>query len=129
MTVVLSVPLGPANLLIVAALLLEGAVLCAHRLESAAARLGSETAVPARPAGLGGGWLSGIAMLLRSPYLAGVALWVAALSVAGTFLYFQQLNIVAAASDDRRSALASSPPSTSPSECSRCWCSALRPAG
>jgi AAA family ATP:ADP antiporter len=99
-TVVLSVPLGPANLLIVAALLLEGAVLCARRLESAAARLGSETAVPARPAGLGGGWLSGIAMVLRSPYLAGVALWVAALSIAGTFLYFQQLNIVAAASDD-----------------------------
>src|SRR5512132_1536341 len=30
-TVVLSVPLGPANLLIVAALLLEGAVLCARR--------------------------------------------------------------------------------------------------
>ena len=99
-TVVLSVPLGPANLLIVAALLLEGAVLCAHRLESAAARLGSETAVPAGPAGLGGGWLSGIAMVLRSPYLAGIALWVAALSIAGTFLYFQQLNIVAAASDD-----------------------------
>jgi len=99
-TVVLSVPLGPANLLIVAALLLEGAVLCAHRLESAAARLGGETAVPAGPAGLGGGWLSGIAMVLRSPYLAGVALWVAALSIAGTFLYFQQLNIVAAASDD-----------------------------
>jgi AAA family ATP:ADP antiporter len=99
-TVVLSVPLGPANLLIVAALLLEGAVLCARRLESAAAGLGGETAVPAGPAGLGGGWLSGIAMVLRSPYLAGVALWVAALSIAGTFLYFQQLNIVAAASDD-----------------------------
>jgi AAA family ATP:ADP antiporter len=99
-TVVLSVPLGPANLLIVAALLLEAAVLCARRLESAAAGLGGETAVPAGPAGLGGGWLSGIAMVLRSPYLAGVALWVAALSIAGTFLYFQQLSIVAAASDD-----------------------------
>ena len=99
-TVVLSVPLGPANLLIVAALLLEAAVLCARRLETAAAGLGSETAAPARAAGLGGGWLSGIAMVLRSPYLAGVALWVASLSIAGTFLYFQQVNIVAAASDD-----------------------------
>jgi AAA family ATP:ADP antiporter len=37
---------------------------------------------------------------LRSPYLAGIALWVALLSLAGTFLYFQQANIVAAASDD-----------------------------
>src|SRR5712675_2271761 len=34
-TVGLAVPLGPVNLLIVAALLLEGAVLCAWRLESA----------------------------------------------------------------------------------------------
>jgi AAA family ATP:ADP antiporter len=39
-------------------------------------------------------------MVLRSPYLAGIALWVALLSLAGTFLYFQQANIVAAASDD-----------------------------
>ena len=39
-------------------------------------------------------------MMLRSPYLAGIALWVTLLSVAGTFLYFQQANIVAAASDD-----------------------------
>jgi AAA family ATP:ADP antiporter len=39
-------------------------------------------------------------MVLRSPYLAGIALWVSLLSLAGTFLYFQQANIVAAASDD-----------------------------
>ena len=54
----------------------------------------------APPQGLGGGWLAGIAMVLRSPYLAGIALWVSLLSLAGTFLYFQQANIVAAASDD-----------------------------
>ena len=108
LTVGLAVPLGPVNLLIVAALLLEAAVLCASRLEAAAQRLKPEThvsaaAAPAGPseaAGLGGGWLAGITMLLRSPYLAGIALWVALLSLAGTFLYFQQANIVAAASDD-----------------------------
>jgi len=107
-TVALAVPLGPVNLLIVAALLLEAAVLCARRLETAALQLktatgASPTAVPAgQPdaAGLGGSWLAGIAMVLRSPYLAGIALWVSLLSIAGTFLYFQQANIVAAASDD-----------------------------
>ncbi len=107
-TVGLAVPLGPVNLLIIAALLLEAAVLCALRLEAAAPRLQSESraAAAAAPAGtpdaagLGGGWLAGIAMVLRSPYLAGIALWVALLSLAGTFLYFQQANIVAAASDD-----------------------------
>ncbi|MGH8662286.1 MAG: NTP/NDP exchange transporter [Burkholderiales bacterium] len=104
-TVGLAVPLGHVNLLIVAALLLEAAVLCAARLEAAAPRMRAESpaAAPAgRPdaAGLGGGWLAGIAQVLRSSYLAGIALWVALLSLAGTFLYFQQANIVTAASDD-----------------------------
>ncbi|MBI3373063.1 MAG: MFS transporter [Betaproteobacteria bacterium] len=107
LTVLLAGPLGPVNLLVLAALLLEAAVLCAHRLEAAAPMLktgnieqpaGEVTASPA--AVLGGGWFAGIAMLLRSPYLAGIALWVFMLSLAGTFLYFQQASIVAAASDD-----------------------------
>jgi len=109
LTVGLAAPLGPVNLLIVAAMFLELAVLCAHRLESAAApaasALAAATGNPAlgtrsESAALGGGWLAGIAMVLRSPYLAGIALWVCLLSLAGTFLYFQQANIVAAASDD-----------------------------
>jgi AAA family ATP:ADP antiporter len=102
----LAAPLGHVNLLIVAALLLEAAVLCASRLERAAGELRAEAGAPPAPAGkpeaaaLGGGWLAGIVMVLRSPYLAGIALWVALLSLAGTFLYFMQANIVAAASDD-----------------------------
>ncbi len=100
-TVALAVPLGPVNLLIIAALLLELAVLCAHRLESAVPKAAEGgTAKPADSGAIGGGWLSGILMVLRSPYLAGIALWVALLSLAGTFLYFQQASIVAAASDD-----------------------------
>jgi AAA family ATP:ADP antiporter len=39
-------------------------------------------------------------LILRSPYLAGIALWVALLSLCGTFLYFQQANIVSALTDD-----------------------------
>jgi AAA family ATP:ADP antiporter len=109
LTVGLAAPLGPVNLLFVAALFLELAVLCAHRLELAGSGRGSAAAGTAEQAppkqqaeatAIGGGWLAGIAMLLRSPYLAGIALWVSLLSLAGTFLYFQQANIVAAASDD-----------------------------
>jgi len=48
----------------------------------------------------GGGAIDGILMVLRSPYIAGITLWVALLSVAATFLYFEQAAIVAAASDD-----------------------------
>ncbi len=96
--------IGRANLLLIAALLLEVAILCAMRLESAAAAL--KTAEPSaapkapRDAGLGGSWIAGLVMVLRSPYLAGIALWVALLSLAGTFLYFQQANIVAGLSAD-----------------------------
>lgn len=104
-TIALVQSLGPANLLLVAALLLELAVLCAARLEHAAVQLrtarlaASEAAAPA-PAPIGGGWLDGLKLVLRSPYLAGIASWVALLSLAGTFLYFQQIEIVKAASDD-----------------------------
>ena len=95
LALVLAVPLGPHNLLIVAAVLLEAAVFCMVRLEPAAA-----VSTPAASAELGGSVFAGIPMVLRSPYLAGIALWVALLSIAGTFVYFQQASIVAAASDD-----------------------------
>ena len=103
LTVGLAAPLGPVNLLIVAAVLLEAAVLCAHRLEHAVPQaVGDDTREgrPAAQAPIGGNWFAGFALLLRSPYLGGIALWVLMLSLAGTFLYFQQANIVAAASDD-----------------------------
>ena len=82
LTVALAAPLGPVNLLIVAALLLEGAVLCASRLERAA--LAAPEDKPATPAAaatperdtLGGGWLDGFVLLFRSHYLGGIALWV-----------------------------------------------------
>lgn len=108
----LAEPIGRANLLLIAALLLEAATFCAMRLETAAAELKRDAAPPAagtKPpdAALGGGWMDGIGMILRSPYLAGIALWVALLSLAGTFLYFQQAGIVAALTDDpnRRTAI------------------------
>ena len=100
----LAVPLGRANLLVIAALLLEGAVFCAMRLELAAASFKSATNPAAsgqQPSGTGGNPFAGLALIARSRYLAGIALWVALLSLAGTFLYFQQLEIVAAFTADR----------------------------
>ena len=99
LTVWLAGPLGPVNLLIVAAILLEAAVLCAQRLERAAPRKPDDAPAQSQ-APIGGSALAGFVLLLRSPYLAGIALWVLLLSLCGTVLYFQQANIVAAASDD-----------------------------
>jgi ATP:ADP antiporter, AAA family len=100
-TVWLAGTIGPVNLLIVAALLLECAVICAHKLERALAGKAGEGPTRAfAQTPLGGNPFAGFALLVRSPYLLGIATWVLCLSIAGTFLYFQQANIVAAASDD-----------------------------
>jgi AAA family ATP:ADP antiporter len=86
--------IGPTNLLVVAAVLLELAVLCAQRLEFAGRREGSEAPR------IGGSWIAGVTMILRSPYLAGMAAWLFCLSLAGTFLYLEQANIVSGATSD-----------------------------
>jgi AAA family ATP:ADP antiporter len=104
LTVWLVGTIGPVNLLVIAALLLEAAVAAAMALERAAPQRmeAAATAAPraAAQAPIGGHALSGFVLLVRSPYLAGIALWVLLLSLAGTFLYFMQANIVAGASDD-----------------------------
>ncbi len=100
LTVWLVGAMGPVNMLIAAGLLLEAAVLCAQRLESASPATEKQFSGKAEPEAIGGSGFAGFALLLRSPYLAGIALWVLLLSLAGTFLYFQQANIVASASDD-----------------------------
>ena len=93
-TIGLAGTIGAANLLIVAALLLEAAVLCARQLEA------EGKSSPEKQSAVGGGAIDGLLMVVRSPYVAGITLWVSLLSVAATFLYFEQAAIVAAASDD-----------------------------
>jgi AAA family ATP:ADP antiporter len=114
-TIGLSNPLGPVNLLWASAVLLELAVVCTWRLENTAAK--SPTVAHATAAGgpaadrgvpapgdsgpVGGSALAGLMEIARSPYLAGIGLWVSLLSLAATFLYLQQANIVAATIEDR----------------------------
>jgi AAA family ATP:ADP antiporter len=92
-TIWLSVPLGPVNLLIAAGIFLELAVFCVYRLERAAvAHAGDRN--EQRP--IGGNAFAAFAELVRSPYLLGVALWVSLLSFGATIVYLQQANIIAA---------------------------------
>ena len=92
-TIVLSGPLGPTNLLIVAIVFLELAVLCVHRLEHA-----THAQAGPRPETrqVGGSAFAAIPELIRSPYLIGVAFWVSGLSFCATILYLEQAHIVAA---------------------------------
>jgi AAA family ATP:ADP antiporter len=91
-TIALAQAIGTVQLIVVAALLLEVAVLCATRLEPSEAST--------RQASVGGGAFDGLAMVLRSPYIGGILLWVALLSIVATFLYFAQAQIVADTSSD-----------------------------
>jgi AAA family ATP:ADP antiporter len=43
---------------------------------------------------LGGNWWAGIPIILRSPYLIGIALFIVGISAVSTILYFEQLRVV-----------------------------------
>ena len=111
LTITLAKVLGPANLLILAGVMLEVAVFCTARLEKAVAVLAPKE--PRRemvhnPAKeqqqvVGGGWLEGFIAIVKSPYLAGNAIWMVLLSFTGTVIYLEQANLVAASGADAAS--------------------------
>ncbi|HEX4232936.1 MAG TPA: MFS transporter [Caldimonas sp.] len=92
-TLALSGPLGPANLLLVALLLLELAVLCVHQLERTA---GTAHGPGRDERAIGGSAFAAVGEIVRSPYLLGLAAWISLLSFGATVLYFAQAHVVAA---------------------------------
>jgi ATP:ADP antiporter, AAA family len=100
-------PVGVANLLLVASVVLVCAVICANRLEPAAAALRAAdpdfvaaSAGRDQPSAVGGGMFAGFGLLFRSSYLGGIGVWVFLLSLLGTFLYFTQAHMVASMTED-----------------------------
>jgi len=102
-TALLAPRIGPVNLLPVAAAILAGALVCVARLRPGAPVAGPG-ALPDDPAAdeapVGGGALGGLARMLRSAYLSGIALFVVLGTLFATFVYFQQAQIVRAAFAD-----------------------------
>ena len=94
LTALLAAPLGPVNLLPISALLLAGTVLCIRQLGHWSAR---QPAAPSRHAAepLGGSIFAGLTLIVRSPYLLGIALFMLLFTTLATFLYFEQAHIVA----------------------------------
>ena len=104
--------LGPINLLLVSALLLELAgrsALAFERHEGKLARVAAEEPEFKAPPSvaldieteekqeevLGGGVLEGVVHVARSPYLLGLAALIALFAIVSTFLYFHLIAIVA----------------------------------
>jgi AAA family ATP:ADP antiporter len=88
---------GVVNLFLISALLLEGALFAAMRLGHAAQGFNT---TPSNPPAIGGNPFAGLMTVLRSPYLGGIAGWVALLSLGGTILYLLQAEVVSAATQD-----------------------------
>ncbi len=93
-TIVLALPLGPANLLLVAIVFLELALVCVWQLERSA---GAPQGPRRDERAIGGSAFAALPELVRSPYLLGIAAWVGLLSFAATIVYFAQAQLVAAA--------------------------------
>jgi AAA family ATP:ADP antiporter len=92
-TIGLSVPVGPTNLLVVAIVFLELAVFCVYRLERTVETRHGQNSDDRR---VGGSAFAALLELARSPYLLGIGAWVSLVSFGATILYFEQANIVAA---------------------------------
>lgn len=92
-TAVLAKGLGPVNLLLVSALVLEMAVWCVRHLGRSVTEMGIGTHAEEHEP-MGGSVLAGVTGAARSPYLLGIILYMLLFTITSTALYFQQAEIV-----------------------------------
>jgi AAA family ATP:ADP antiporter len=104
-TTLLVQPLGAQNLLLVSALFLSWAIICINRLSlwsesHSVSKPDSKTAKENEAPGLqqekliSGGIWSGLAMVVRSPYLLGICLLILLFTALATFLYLMQAQVI-----------------------------------
>ena len=101
LTVGLAELLGPANLLLVSIALLEVGVFAVRRLSVISGGFRDRQPTAHSERAIGGGVLSGFTHALRSPYLLGICAYMLLFTIAATFLYFHQADIVDRSFDDR----------------------------
>ena len=88
--------IGPSGVLYLGATMFVLAIVCqrvllgvwSHRTSAT----GAASATEDRP--IGGNVFAGVTLILRSPYLIGIALFIVGISAVSTLLYFEQLRIV-----------------------------------
>jgi ATP:ADP antiporter, AAA family len=85
--------IGNSGLLFLGAALFVAAIVC-QRLLLRIWHQRASTSERAEDRPLGGNMFAGVTLILRSPYLLGIALFVVMISIVNTFLYFEQLRLV-----------------------------------
>ncbi len=87
--------IGNSGVLFMGAGFFVVAILCQRRLLGVWERIPVDPAAPRAPdRPMGGNPFSGFTLVLKSPYLLGIALFVILLASVNTFLYFEQLRLV-----------------------------------
>ncbi len=100
---------GTENLLLMSMALLEAACWCVYRLNALAAARRTGTGTDAAPPGdeaIGGGPLDGLVRIARSPYLAGIALFILCYTITSTFLYATKIMIAVQETADQETRIA-----------------------
>ena len=95
LTDVLVTRIGNPGVLVMGAGFFVIAIYCQRRLLRAWDGMASDPAAPRAPdRPMGGNPFSGFGLVLKSPYLLGISLFVILLASVNTFLYFEQLRLV-----------------------------------
>jgi AAA family ATP:ADP antiporter len=94
LTTALAQPLGTNNLLLISALFLLIPIICIKKLSKWFKQQPQAESDHSYQKPIGGHWLAGFSLVIRSPYLLGIALLILIFSTLSTFLYFQQAQII-----------------------------------
>ncbi len=99
---------GTENLLVLSMAGLAAACLCVSRLNAIGARHASDPQVAAARGdeAIGGGPLDGLLHIVRSRYLAGIALFILCYTTTSTFLYFTKIMIAVQETTDQETRIA-----------------------
>jgi AAA family ATP:ADP antiporter len=91
--------IGASGILYLGAAMFAIAIICQRVLLGVWTHRSATAAAEDRP--LGGNVFAGVTLIMRSPYLLGIALFIVGISAVSTFLYFEQLRIVELTFADR----------------------------
>lgn len=94
LTTALAQPLGTHNMLIFSAVLLLIPVACIKKLSHWFKHQPQSITDTSYQEAMGGHWFAGFTLVIKSPYLLGIALLILIFSTLSTFLYFQQAQII-----------------------------------
>jgi AAA family ATP:ADP antiporter len=94
LTTWLAQPLGTHNLLLISAALLGLSIICIKKISHWFEYQPNTKIDTGYQRPMGGHWLAGFSLVVRSPYLMGIGVLILMYSTLSTFLYFQQASII-----------------------------------